>query len=89
MLEKVSPARSTASAVTEGIFETSMPLAVVRILGGPRDGERFAMRLDPLAEEAVFRYFGSRYAFVREPRSGHWGATPLPPNPETPETDTR
>jgi len=54
----------------------SQPLIVVRILGGPRDGERFATRLAGLVEGTLFRYFEYQYAFVRDARTGRWGAVP-------------
>jgi hypothetical protein len=49
-------------------------LVVVRVVGGPRDGERFATRLAGLIEGMVFRYFGHDYAFGRDPRTGRWAA---------------
>jgi len=49
-------------------------MVVVRILGGPRDGERFATRLTGLVEGTVFRYFDEEYTFVRDSETGRWGA---------------
>src|SRR6476660_1325030 len=54
----------------------SQPLIVVRILGGPRDGERFATRLTGLVEGTLFRYFEYQYTFVRDARTGRWAAIP-------------
>ena len=53
-------------------------MVVVRIYGGPRDGERFATPLDGLKEGTVFPYLDQHYTFVRDPRTGRWRAIPAP-----------
>jgi hypothetical protein len=54
----------------------SEPLVVVRILSGPRDGERFATPLNGLADGALFQYLDATYKFIRDPQTGRWGAIP-------------
>ena len=54
-------------------------MMIVRIVGGPRDGERFVTRLAGLTEGAVFRYLDDKYRYVRDPRSGRWKAIHLAP----------
>jgi hypothetical protein len=58
----------------------TQPLVVVRIIGGPRCGERFATPLDGLTEGLLFRYIDHLYKFVRDAQSGRWGATPSLPD---------
>jgi hypothetical protein len=53
---------------------------IIEILGGSRDGERFATRISSLTEGAVFRYFDARYTYARNSRSGRWAAIPLRPD---------
>ena len=65
---------------------TSHSLMVVRIFGGPRDGERFATRLTGLTEGTVFNYFNDEYTFTRDPRTGRWRAIPARPNDQPART---
>ena len=66
---------------------TPEAMVVVRILGGPRDGERFATRLTGLVEGTVFRYFNQEYTFVRDSTTGRWGA--IPSRPTEPPSSAR
>ena len=64
----------------------SEPMVVVRILSGPRQGERFVTPLHGLTEGTLFRYFDDHYTFVRDRRTGRWGAIPAPPDNGVPRT---
>jgi hypothetical protein len=64
----------------------SEPMVVVRILSGPRQGERFVTPLRGLTEGTLFRYFDDYYTFVRDRRTGRWGAIPVPTNNDAPRT---
>jgi len=64
----------------------TQPLAVVRIIGGPRCGERFATPLNGLTEGLLFRYLDHLYTFVRDAQSGRWAATPSLPQRDAPRT---
>ncbi len=72
------PADRSRSSETCSIAAEAM--VVVRVLGGPRDDERFATRLTGLVEGAGFRYFDEEYTFVRDSTTGRWGAIPSRPN---------
>ena len=52
------------------------PMVVVRILRGPREGERFVTPQQGLTEGLTVRYLDANYTFVRDPRTGRWGALP-------------
>jgi hypothetical protein len=54
-------------------------MVVVHILGGPRDGERFATPLHGLTERIRFRDLDDKYVFTRDPRTGRWRAIPAQP----------
>jgi hypothetical protein len=60
------------------------PLVVVRVIGGPRCGERFATPLHGLTEGLHFRYIGHHYKFVRDAQSGRWGAIPSSTHQDAP-----
>ena len=62
----------------------AVPLMIIQVVGGPRDGERFATRISSLTEGTVFRYFDARYTFARNSRSGRWAAIPLRPGDHRP-----
>lgn len=64
----------------------SEPLAVVRIIGGRHDGDRFVIRLDQLSDRKTIRYLAEPYVVVTDSRTGRWIAVParsdgLPPTP--------
>ncbi len=69
-----SGARQAINPSAERCSMTSEPMVVVHILGGPRDGERFATPLQGLTEGAVFRYIDADYTFVRDQQTGRWSA---------------
>ena len=58
---------------------TAEAMVVVGMLGGPRDGERFATRLTGVVQGAVFRYFDEEYTFTRDSTTGRWRAIPFRP----------
>jgi len=51
-------------------------MVVVRIFGGPRDGERFVTPLEGLVEGDVIPYLDDHYTFVRDHQTGRWRAVP-------------
>lgn len=50
------------------------PMVIVRVIGGPRCGERFATPLNGLTEGFLFRYMENHYEFVQDAQSGRWAA---------------
>ena len=60
-------------------------MVVVRIVGGPRCGERFVTPLDGLTEGFRFRYLDHHYKFGRDAQS-RWVAIPTSAEQDTPRT---
>lgn len=62
------------------------PIVIVRVIGGPRCGERFATPLNGLRDGLLFRYIDHHYTFVRDAQSGRWAAMPPSPNRNAPQS---
>ena len=52
----------------------SKACAVVAVVGGPRDGERFVTPLRGLAEGVPLTYFDGSYVLSRNSATGRWTA---------------